>query len=141
MTNSLPDNAGPLAGDGFDDAWQQAVGIATALDPNALREGVPYWQLYAMGINPTAPVAGPLVKAKVEDDGHPSVTFTWNPSAAGYSFVVQQATDLDGGFVNLVDPALVWVERADGLWQVTVRGPVPVEGVDHQFLRVQILRP
>ena len=53
----------------------------------------------------------------------------------------KRGRDLTWTLRGMPAPPWVVVERADGLWQVTVRGPVPVEGVDHQFLRVQILRP
>ncbi|MFM6128958.1 MAG: immunoglobulin-like domain-containing protein, partial [Sphaerospermopsis kisseleviana] len=141
VINTLPDNFGAWAGDTFDDAWEIAQGMTGALNPTNLNNGVPAWQLYAMGINPAVPFTGNPAPARVgTNGGFLTMSYTRNPSATGYIFSPQEAGSLVTGFSNMTAPFST-TNLVNGVEQITTRGSVPMSATNRQFLRLQITRP
>jgi len=141
VVNTLPDNFGAWAGDTFDDAWEIAQGMTGALNPTNLNNGMPAWQLYAMGINPAVPFTGNPAPARVgTNGGFLTISYTRNPYATGYTFSPQEAANLAIGFSNMVSPVST-TNLVNGVEQITTRGSVPMSSTNRQFLRLQITRP
>jgi len=140
VLNVLPDNFREWAGDTFDDAWEIAQGMPGAVDPNALNAGIPYWQLYAMGRNPLAPISAPLTVVDISLAGYLTITWTRNPYATNYFFTPQESGNLSAGFANLVNPVSV-TNVVGGVEQITTRGSVPMNATNRQFLRVRVTQP
>lgn len=138
VLNVLPDNFGAWAGDTFDDAWEISQGMSGAVNPNATNSGVPNWQLYAMGFNPAQP-APAVLASSTKTNGYLALRYTRNPYATNYSFVPQQSGNLPAGFVNLTNPVAV-TNLIGGVEQITVRGSVPMNLTNRQFLRVRVIR-
>jgi hypothetical protein len=140
VLNVLPDNFREWAGDTFDDAWEIAQGMPAAVDPNALNAGIPYWQLYAMGRNPLAPISTPLTGVQFSLDGYLTIAWTRNPYATNYFFTPQESGNLSAGFAGMVKPVSV-TNVVGGVEQITTRGSVPVNATNRQFLRVRVMPP
>ncbi len=140
ILNVLPDNYRQWAGDSFDDAWQIDEGIPGALDPEDENAGIPYWQLYAMGLNPTLPLSAPLVAA-VRQGNFLGLTYTRNPFATNYGFILQESGNLRAGFSNVVAPVSATNQATPTSTTITTRGHVPLNTTNRQFLRLQIIRP
>lgn len=140
VLNILPDNYGALANDTFDDAWEVAQGMTNKVNPSALNNGVPNWQLYAMGYNPAQPAPAVLASHSITTNGYLSLSYTRNPYATNYGFNPQESGDLSAGFENMVDPVSV-TNTSGGLDCITTRGSVPIDATNKQFLRVNIVRP
>ena len=139
VLNVLPDNYSVWAGDTFNDAWEIGQGMSGAVNPNALNNGVPNWQLYAMGYNPAQPAPAALASS-VTTDGYLAVRYTRNPYAAGYVFTPQESGNLNLGFSAMVNPASV-TNFVNGVEQITTRGSVPMNATNKQFLRVRVAQP
>lgn len=141
VLNTLPDNFGAWAGDTFDDAWEIAQGMTGAVNPNSLNNGVPAWQLYAMGFNPASSSASASATARVgTNSGFLTISYTRNPYAINYNFIPQEAGNLAVGFSNLIAPVSS-TNLVNGIQQITTRGSVPIASTNRQFLRLQITRP
>lgn len=134
--NILDDNFGPLAGNTFDDAWEMANGQTQGFDTQGTTQGLPNWAFYAMDLDPRNPL-GELFPAAT-DEGFLAISYRRNPRATEYRFVVEEAQNLTTGFVELINPVSEVHTTADGAEIVTVRGSVPVESADHQFMRVRV---
>jgi hypothetical protein len=141
VLNALPDNFREWAGDTFDDAWQIAVGMPDAVDPDALNAGIPYWQLYAMGRNPLAPISTPLTGVQISLDGYLTITWTRNPYATNYIFRVQETTNLTNAFATLVNPVSVTNSSTPQVESITTRASAPMTNFSRQFLRVSVEEP
>jgi hypothetical protein len=141
VLNVLPDNYEQWAGDTFDDAWQIAEGMPGAVNPNALNAGIPYWQLYAMGLNPLAPISGPLTGVDISLDGYLTITWTRNPYATNYVFRVQETTNLTNAFATLINPVSVTNSSTPQIEAITTRASAPRVNFNRQFLRVFIEEP
>ena len=139
VLNVLPDNYSVWAGDTFNDAWEIGQGMSGAVNPNALNNGVPNWQLYAMGYNPAQPAPAALASS-VTANGYLAVRYTRNPYAAGYTFTPQESGNLNLGFSAMVNPASV-TNLVNGVEQITTRGSVPMSATNKQFLRVRVAQP
>ena len=139
VLNVLPDNYSVWAGDTFDDAWEIAQGMSGAVNPNAMNNGVPNWQLYAMGYNPAQP-APAVLASSVTTNGYLAVRYTRNPAATGYVFTPQESGNLNLGFAAMVNPASV-TNLVSGVEQITTRGSVPISATNRQFLRVRVAQP
>ncbi|MEY3480419.1 MAG: hypothetical protein RIQ71_1194 [Verrucomicrobiota bacterium] len=139
VLNVLPDNYSVWAGDTFDDAWEIAQGMSGAVNPNATNNGVPNWQLYAMGYNPAQPAPATLASS-VTTNGYLAVRYTRNPVATGYVFTPQESGNLNLGFAAMVNPASV-TNLVNGVEQITTRGSVPMNATNKQFLRVRVAQP
>ena len=139
VLNVLPDNYSVWAGDTFNDAWEIGQGMGGAVNPNALNNGVPNWQLYAMGYNPAQPAPAALASG-VTTNGYLAVRYTRNPYAAGYTFTPQESGNLNLGFSAMVNPASV-TNFVNGVEQITTRGSVPMNATNKQFLRVRVAQP
>jgi hypothetical protein len=75
VLNVLPDNYSVWADDTFNDAWEIAQGMSGAVNPHALNNGVPNWELYAMGFNPSQPAPSVLASG-VTTNGYLAVSYT-----------------------------------------------------------------
>jgi hypothetical protein len=139
VLNILPDNYGVYAGDTFDDAWEIAQGMSGAVNPNAMNNGVPNWQLYAMGFNPAQP-APAVLASTATTGGYFAVRYTRNPYATNYTFNPQETGNLSVGFTNMVSPVSV-TNLVSGVEQITTRGSVPINATNKQFLRVKVAQP
>ena len=139
VRNVLPDNYSVWAGDTFDDAWEIAQGMTNAVDPDETNNGVPNWQLYAMGFNPAQPAPAAL-SSVTTTNGYLAVVYTRNPDAVGYSFAPQESSHLAAGFADMVDPVSV-TNNVGGLEEITTFGSVPVGATNRQFLRIRIGQP
>jgi hypothetical protein len=139
VLNVLPDNYSVWAGDTFNDAWEIGQGMSGAVNPNALNNGVPNWQLYAMGYNPAQPAPATLASS-LTTNGYLAVRYTRNPYAAGYIFTPQESGNLNLGFAAMVNPASV-TNLVNGVEQITTRGSVPMNATNKQFLRVRVAQP
>jgi len=139
VMNVLPDNYGVWAGDTFDDAWEIAQGMSGAVNPNALNNGVPNWQLYAMGFNPAQP-APAVLASSVTTNGYLAVRYTRNPYATGYVFTPQESGNLDVGFATMVNP-ISSTNLVNGVEQILTLGSVPMSATNKQFLRVRVAQP
>jgi len=139
VLNVLPDNYGAWAGDTFDDAWEIAQGMSGAVNPDALNNGVPNWQLYAMGYNPAQPAPAVLASG-VTTNGYLAVRYTRNPVATGYVFTPQESGNLSVGFATMVNPVSV-TNTSGGIEYITTRGSVPMNATNRQFLRVRVAQP
>ena len=139
VLNVLPDNYSVWAGDTFDDAWEIAQGMSGAVNPNAMNNGVPNWQLYAMGYNPAQPAPAALASS-VTTNGYLAVRYTRNPAATGYVFTPQESGNLSVGFAAMVNPASV-TNLVDGVEQIVTLGSVPMSATNKQFLRVRVAQP
>ncbi len=139
VLNVLPDNYSVWAGDTFNDAWEIGQGMSGAVNPNALNNGVPNWQLYAMGYNPAQPAPASLASS-VTANGYLAMRYTRNPYAAGYTFTPQESGNLNLGFAAMVNPASV-TNLVNGVEQITTRGSVPMNATNKQFLRVRVAQP
>lgn len=139
VLNVLPDNFGAWAGDTFDDAWEIAQGMGGAVNPNATNNGVPNWQLYAMGYNPALP-APAVLALSTATNGYLAVTYTRNPYATGYVFTPQESGNLSVGFTNMVNPNSV-TNASGGVETIVTRGSVPINATNKQFLRVKVAQP
>ena len=139
VINTLPDNYRAWAGDTFNDAWEIAQGMSGAVNPDATNNGVPNWQLYAMGYNPAVPAPAAL-SALMTTNGYLAVTYTRNPSAAGYAFDPQESGNLSADFTNMIAPVSV-TNVTNGVELITTRGSVPMNATNKQFLRVKVIRP
>jgi len=139
VLNVLPDNYSVWAGDTFNDAWEIGQGMSGAVNPNALNNGVPNWQLYAMGYNPAQPAPATLASS-LTTNGYLAVSYTRNPYAAGYIFTPQESGSLNLGFAAMVNPASV-TNLVNGVEQITTRGSVPMNTTNKQFLRVRVAQP
>jgi hypothetical protein len=137
--NVLPDNYSVWAGDTFNDAWEIGQGMSSAVNPNALNNGVPNWQLYAMGYNPAQPAPAALASS-VTTNGYLAVRYTRNPYAAGYTFTPQESGNLNLGFAAMINPVSV-TNLVSGVEQITTRGSVPISATNRQFLRVKVTQP
>jgi hypothetical protein len=141
VLNTLPDNFGAWAGDTFDDAWEIAQGMTGAVNPNSQNNGIPAWQLYAMGFNPASSSASASATARVgTNSGYLTISYTRNPYATNYNFIPQEAGNLAVGFSNLIAPVSS-TNLVNGVEQITTRGSVPISSTNRQFLRLQITRP
>lgn len=136
VLNVLDDNYDAWAGDTFDDAWEIAQGMSGAVDPDATNNGVPNWQLYAMGYNPAEPAPAELTTV-TETNGYFAMTYTRNPYATNYTFTPQESGNLASGFDDLVDPVST-TNLVDGVEYITTRGSVPMNATNRQFLRVGV---
>lgn len=139
VLNVLPDNYGAWAGDTFDDAWEIAQGMSGAVNPNAMNNGVPNWQLYAMGYNPAQP-APAVLASSVTTNGYLAVRYTRNPAATGYVFTPQESGNLSVGFATMANPVSV-TNNSGGIEYITTRGSVPINATNRQFLRVRVAQP
>ena len=139
VLNVLPDNYSVWAEDTFNDAWEIGQGMSGAVNPNALNNGVPNWQLYAMGYNPAQP-APAVLASSVMTNGYLAVRYTRNPYAAGYTFTPQESGNLNLGFSAMVNPASV-TNLVNGVEQITTRGSAPMNTTNKQFLRVRVAQP
>lgn len=139
VLNVLPDNFGVWAGDTFDDAWEIAQGMTNKVNPNALNNGVPNWQLYAMSFNPEQP-APAVLASSVTTNGYLALRYTRNPYATNYLFAPQESGNLSLGFANMVDPVSV-TNTSGGVEQIVTFGSVPINDTNKQFLRVRVTAP
>ena len=139
VLNVLPDNYSVWADDTFNDAWEIAQGMSGAVNPNALNNGVPNWQLYAMGFNPAQP-APPVLASSVTTNGYLAVRYTRNPYAIGYTFTPQESGNLNLGFATMVNSVSV-TNTNGGVEYITTRGSVPMNATNKQFLRVRVAQP
>ena len=139
VLNILPDNYDMWAGDTFDDAWEIAQGMSGAVNPDALNNGVPNWQLYAMGFNPAQPAPAALTTS-VMTNGYLAVSYTRNPYAANYIFTPQESGNLSVGFAAMVNPVSV-TNTSGGVETIVTRGSVPMNATNRQFLRVRVTQP
>lgn len=139
VVNVLPDNYGVWAGDTFNDAWEIAQGMTGAVNPNAMNNGVPNWQLYAMGFSLTQP-APAVMASSVVTNGYLAVSYTRNPYAIGYVFTPQESGNLSVGFATMVNPVSV-TNNSGGIDYITTRGSVPINATNRQFLRVRVAQP
>ena len=139
VLNVLPDNYSVWAGDTFDDAWEISQGMSGAVNPNALNNGVPNWQLYAMGFNPAQP-APAAMSSSVLTNGYLAVRYTRNPYATNYTFTPQESGNLSVGFAAMVNPVSV-TNTSSGLETIVTRGSVPISATNKQFLRVKVAQP
>ena len=139
VLNVLPDNYSVWAGDTFDDAWEIGQGMSAAVNPNAMNNGVPNWQLYAMGYNPAQP-APPVLASSTATNGYLAVRYTRNPYATGYTFTPQESGNLNVGFAAMVNPVSV-TNTSGGVETVVTRGSVPVNATNRQFLRLRVAQP
>ncbi len=139
VLNVLPDNYGFYAGDTFDDAWEIAQGMSGAVNPNATNNGVPNWQLYAMGFNPAQPAPAALSSTTLTN-GYLAVRYTRNPYATNYTFSPQESGNLSASFANMVNPVSV-TNLVNGVEQIVTRGSVPMNATNKQFLRVRVAQP
>ncbi len=139
VLNVLPDNYSAWADDTFNDAWEIAQGMSGAVNPNALNNGVPNWELYAMGFNPSQPAPSVLASG-VTTNGYLAVSYTRNPYAAGYTFTPQESGNLSFGFATMINPVSV-TNTSGGVETVVTRGSVPISATKRQFLRVRIAQP
>jgi len=139
VLNVLPDNYGVYAGDTFDDAWEVGKGMTGAVNPNATNNGVPNWQLYAMGYNPAQPAPATLSSTALTN-GYLAVRYSRNPYAANYTFTPQESGNLSVGFANMINPVSV-TNLVNGVEQITTRSSVPVNATNRQFLRVKVTQP
>ncbi len=141
VRNVLLDNYGPMAGNGFDDAWEVAKGIDSYLDPEQITNGQPNWFYYALNINPLAPLSS-VAHFGHDEYGYLTITFSRNLSAADYSFVVEEASTLTTGFSPLNDPVIEAQTSSDGASEtITTRASTPMRGKKSQFLRIRVERP
>lgn len=143
VLNTLPDNYRQLAGDTFDDAWEVGRGISNAVDPNGTNNGIPNWQLYAMGFDPSVPFNGQLTEYSRDTSGYLSIVYTRNLYATNYIFRVQESGNLAApvaGFTDLVNPVSVTNKTTSGD-RIVTRGSVPLSATNRQFLRLQIISP
>lgn len=136
VRNSLDDNFGPMAGNTFDDAWEIANGQTQGLDPDGSSWGLPHWAFFAMDLDPRRPHTN-LFPA-VLHEGYLTISYRRNPRATGYRFVVEEAQNLDTGFVELTHPVASVYSDANGTETVTVRGSLPMNSANHQFMRVRV---
>ncbi|MGA1149439.1 MAG: hypothetical protein ACO3V5_09980, partial [Ilumatobacteraceae bacterium] len=139
VRNVLPDNYSVWAGDTFDDAWEIAEGMTNAVDPDATNNGVPNWQLYAMGFNPAQPAPAALSAVNVTN-GYLAVVYTRNPYATNYTFTPQESGNLLAGFADMVSPVST-TNIVGGVEQITTFGSVPINATNKQFLRVELTQP
>lgn len=139
VRNVLPDNYSVWAGDTFDDAWEIAEGMTNAVDPDATNNGVPNWQLYAMGFNPAQPAPAALSAVNVTN-GYLAVVYTRNPYATNYTFTPQESGNLSAGFADMVSPVST-TNIVGGVEQITTFGSVPINATNKQFLRVEVEQP
>jgi hypothetical protein len=139
VSNVLPDNFGVYAGDTFDDAWEIGQGMTNGVDPNATNNGVPNWQLYAMGYNPAQPAPSSLASPTLTN-GYLAVTYTRNPYATNYVFSPQETGNLRAVFTNMAGAVSV-TNFVGGNQQITTRGSVPINATNKQFLRVKVTQP
>lgn len=139
VRNVLPDNYSVWAGDTFDDAWEIAQGMTNAVDPDATNNGVPNWQLYAMGFDPAQPAPATLSAVAVTN-GYLAVVYTRNPYATNYVFTPQESGNLSAGFADMPSPVST-TNMVGGLEQITTFGSVPVNATNRQFLRVEVAQP
>lgn len=139
VLNILPDNYSVWAGDTFDDAWEIGQGMSGAVNPNALNNGVPNWQLYAMGFNPAQPAPAALASS-ITTNGYLAVSYTRNPYATGYIFTPQESGNLSIGFATMVNPVSA-TNTSGGIDYITTRGSVPINATNRQFLRVRVAQP
>lgn len=139
VLNVLDDNYDAWAGDTFDDAWEIAQGMSGAVDPDATNNGVPNWQLYAMGYNPAQPAPAELTTV-TETNGYFAMTYTRNPYATNYTFTPQETGNLASGFAAMVGAVSVTNLVGDTEY-ITTRGSVPMNATNRQFLRVEISAP
>ena len=116
-----------------------AQGMSGAVNPYALNNGVPNWELYAMGFNPSLP-APPVLASGVTTNGYLVVSYTRNPYAAGYTFTPQESGNLSVGFATMINPVSV-TNTSGGVETVVTRGSVPISATNRQFLRVRIAQP
>jgi hypothetical protein len=139
VLNVLPDNYSVWAGDTFDDAWEIGQGMSAAVDPNAMNNGVPNWQLYAMGYSPEQP-APAVLASSTTTNGYLAVRYTRNPYAVGYTFTPQESGNLNVGFAAMVNPVSV-TNTSGGVEAIVTRGSVPMNATNRQFLRVRVAKP
>lgn len=139
VLNALPDNYEAWAGDTFDDAWEIAQGMAAAVDPDASNNGTPNWQLYAMGVDPSATFSGQLSTGGATN-GYFAITYTRNPFATNYTFAVQESGNRALAFTNMLAPVSS-TNTVDGVEQITTWGSAPINATNRQFLRVKIMQP
>ncbi|MFM8720684.1 MAG: cadherin-like beta sandwich domain-containing protein [Chthoniobacterales bacterium] len=139
VLNILPDNYGLLAGDTFDDAWEVGQGMSAAVSPTNMSNGIPAWQLYAMGFNP-AQAAPAALSTPATTNGYFIINYTRNPYATNYTFAVQESGNLALGFTNMVNPTSI-TNFTDGMEQITTRGSAPISSTNRQFLRIKITQP
>lgn len=139
VLNVLPDNYGVWAGDTFDDAWEIGQGMTGAVNPDATNNGVPNWQLYAMGFNPQRSAPAALASAATTG-GFLTIRYTRNPYATNYVFTPQESGNLPAGFTNMVNPVSV-TNLSDGVEHIVTRGSTPLNATNRQFLRVRISKP
>lgn len=139
VLNVLPDNFAPYAGDTFDDAWEIAQGMSGAVNPNALNNGVPNWQLYAMGYNPAQP-APAVLASSFSTNGYLAMRYTRNPYATGYVVAPQETGNLSVGFANMPNPVSS-TNLVNGVEQIVTLGSVPMSATNRQFLRVRVAQP
>jgi hypothetical protein len=139
VLNVLPDNYSVWADDTFNDAWEIAQGMSGAVNPNALNNGVPNWELYAMGFNPSQPAPSVLASG-VKTNGYFAVSYTRNPYAADYTFTPQESGNLFVGFATMINPVSL-TNLVNGIEQIVTRGSVPINATNKQFLRVKVAQP
>jgi len=139
VLNVLTDNYSVWAGDTFDDAWEIGQGMSAAVNPNAMNNGVPNWQLYAMGYNPAQP-APAVLASSVTTNGYLALRYTRNPYATNYLFTTQESGNLSLGFANMVGPVSV-TNTSGGVEQIVTFGSVPINTTNKQFLRVRVTAP
>jgi len=139
VLNVLPDNYSVWAGDTFDDAWEIGQGMSGAVNPNALNNGVPNWQLYAMGYNPAQPAPARL-SSSMMTNGYLALRYSRNPYASNYVFTPQESGSLSAGFAAMTNPVSA-TNLVNGVQQITTRGSVPMNATNKQFLRVRVAQP
>lgn len=139
VMNVLPDNFDVWAGDTFDDAWEIGQGMSGAVNPNAMNNGVPNWQLYAMAFNPAQP-APAVLSSITMTNGYLAMRYTRNPYATAYVFTPQESGNLSVGFAAMVNPVSV-TNNSGGVEYITTRGSVPINATNRQFLRVRVAQP
>jgi len=141
VRNLLDDNYRQWAGDTFDDAWQIEQGMSGAVNPDALNNGSPNWLLYALGLNPEQPAPAVLIQSGLQDR-FLTITYTRNTFARDYVFAPQETGNLrTTPFADLVNPVVTTNNISPSLEAITVRGSLPVNLTNRQFLRLRVDRP
>lgn len=140
VVNTLPDNHGVWAGDGFDDQWQIDNGIPGALDPDAVVNGMPTWMHYAFGRNPLAPGGGALVAITNPETGGTILEYTRNPLASDFTFTPEVAANSLDDFSPTSNYIEIATPEARDAERVEIHFPPPPSGTRSQFFRLRVDR-
>ena len=142
VVNSLSDNHGVWAGDGFDDQWQIANGIPGPLDAQAVANGIPFWMHYAFSRNPLLPDGGAFTSLKKPAfaSAGPILAYTRNPLATGVRFIPETTVNSLTAFTPATDYIEVVTPEAPDRERVEIHFAAPSGGTSSQYFRLRVVR-